>query len=270
MFSKGNREWHVILEDRNLAELFEQYIKYDRDGSKAEAEQGEHEAELDVQDIQRLPDLFVPIEGLAGPLELAVVEPVAPSILPSTAREIDVQPVLTPDNYLDRIMELLRSATRSVYLQFAYINFSDRPADRGFTEMLALLADLSFRPGMDVRIIVDSRDAADKIRRLVQAGFNEAAFRKQANIHNKGIVVDGKVVLVSSANWSADGVLRNRDAGLIIHDEEIADYYQKVFLDDWESRADAFLSDDPPVLVASEGAEIPAGMVRMSWRDYYG
>jgi phosphatidylserine/phosphatidylglycerophosphate/cardiolipin synthase-like enzyme len=95
-------------------------------------------------------------------------------------------------------------------------------------------------------------------------------FRTQRNIHNKGIVVDGKIVLVSSANWSGDGVLRNRDAGLIIHVEDIAGYYQSVFLDDWDNRAKASLDDDPPVLVATDDAETPAGMVRMSWRDYFG
>ena len=96
-------------------------------------------------------------------------------------------------------------------------------------------------------------------------------FRTQRNIHNKGIVVDGKTVLVSSANWSGDGVLRNRDAGLIIQDEEIASYYQSIFLDDWENRAKSDLADDGPVLVAaSDDTETPAGMVRMSWRDYFG
>ena len=133
-----------------------------------------------------------------------------------------------------------------------------------------MLAELSSKPGMDMRIIVGSTDAADKIRRLAQAGFNDGVFRVQSSIHNKGIVVDGKTVLVSSANWSSDGVLRNRDAGLIIHDEEIAQYYEQVFLEDWDNRAKAFLDDDPAVTTAAEGAPTPPGMVRMSWRDYYG
>jgi phosphatidylserine/phosphatidylglycerophosphate/cardiolipin synthase-like enzyme len=88
-------------------------------------------------------------------------------------------------------------------------------------------------------------------------------------VRNKGIIVDGKVVLVSSANWAGDGVLRNRDAGLIIHDAEIAAYYQAVFLDDWDNRSRTSLDDDRPVLVASEGEPTRAGMVRMSWREFF-
>ncbi|MNT54307.1 hypothetical protein D3C72_1914600 [compost metagenome] len=95
-------------------------------------------------------------------------------------------------------------------------------------------------------------------------------FRVQGSIHNKGIIVDGQAVLVSSTNWSGDGVLRNRDAGLIIHNEEVAQYYQQVFLDDWDSRAKSRVDDDPPVTLASAGAPTPPGMVRMSWSDYHG
>jgi len=99
---------------------------------------------------------------------------------------------------------------------------------------------------------------------------NEKVFRSQGNIHNKGIIVDGKAVLVSSANWSPDGVLRNRDAGVIVYDAQVAKYFQDIFLDDWENRASPRIPDDPPVMVAPEGAPTPPGMVRMTWRDYHG
>jgi phosphatidylserine/phosphatidylglycerophosphate/cardiolipin synthase-like enzyme len=61
--------------------------------------------------------------------------------------------------------------------------------------------------------------------------------RIQQRVHNKGIVVDSAVVLVSSQNWSADGVLRNRDAGLILSNAEIAEYFERIFIDDWTQRA---------------------------------
>ena len=111
-------------------------------------------------------------------------------------------------------------------MQFAYINYSDAAGDAPFTAMLDVLKAITNRADIDTRIIVDRRDAAAKVGVLVKHGFNQDVFRQQTNIHNKGIVVDGKAVLVSSANWSGDGVLRNRDAGLIIHDRDIAAYYE--------------------------------------------
>jgi len=270
MYGKGNREWHVIVEDAPLAQLFERYITYDAAGSKAEADAGDNGAVLEAEGAPQFPDLFVPVEDLAMVPDLAVSTPAAPATLPAVARSFQVRPLLTPDNYRGRVVDLLKSARRSIYLQFAYINYSDKPDDAPFREMLAVLAGASYRPNLDVRIILGSNGAADKIRALVEAGFSEQVFRTQRNIHNKGIVVDGRTVLVSSANWSADGVLRNRDAGLIIDEPEIAGYFQQVFLDDWEMRAKAQLEDDSPVTVAGANESPPPGMVRMSWRDYYG
>jgi phosphatidylserine/phosphatidylglycerophosphate/cardiolipin synthase-like enzyme len=40
--------------------------------------------------------------------------------------------------------------------------------------------------------------------------------------HTKGMIVDGRRVLLGSHNWSADGVSLNRDASLLFDDEEIA------------------------------------------------
>lgn len=268
MYSKGNREWHILVQDGPLAKLFERYIRHDRDGSEKESA-AESGRELDAVAGARLPDVFVAVDDLLD-VEGDTPSPVAPAVLPRTPRKIVVQPVLTPDNYLARLNELIGSATQSIYLQFAYINYSEREGDEGFTQMLMALADLSNREDLDVRIIVGSTSAADKIRKLAEAGFNPAVFRVQRNVHNKGIVVDGKVVLVSSTNWSSDGVLRNRDAGVIVHDEEIAGYYQSVFLSDWDGRANAYIEDDPAVIVATAGAETPPGMIRMSWRDYFG
>lgn len=272
MFSKGNREWHVICNDAVLSKVFEKYILHDLKASEKEEADGAADAALDVAPKLTLPDVFVPLDHL---LEQAVafagpVVPVEPARLPAVKTTVKVQPVLTPDNYLPHINELIDSAQVSLYLQFAYITWSDADKDADFRALLRKLAERSTEPDLDLRIILGSTSAADNIRKLVEAGCNQDVFRVQGSIHNKGIIVDGQVVLVSSTNWSGDGVLRNRDAGLIIHNEEVAQYYQQVFLDDWDSRAKSRVDDDPPVTLASAGAPTPPGMVRMSWSDYHG
>lgn len=93
-------------------------------------------------------------------------------------------------------------------------------------------------------------------------------FKGQANVHNKGIIVDGRSVLVSSANWSPSGALRNRDAGLIMHDPEIAAYFEGVFDFGWNNRANDIVVDTT-VMLAPEGALTPSGMTRISWQEYF-
>src|SRR6201999_3848708 len=64
--------------------------------------------------------------------------------------------------------------------------------------------------------------------------------RTQPDVHNKGFVVDGKTVVVSSQNFSPAGIETNRDAGLIIESTEIAAYFSAIFEDDWKNRAKSF------------------------------
>jgi phosphatidylserine/phosphatidylglycerophosphate/cardiolipin synthase-like enzyme len=66
----------------------------------------------------------------------------------------------------------------------------------------------------------------------------------QDNVHNKGIVVDGATVLVSSQNWSTAGTLQNRDAGVIIANADAAQYFQQLFLHDWQHLAAQKATDD--------------------------
>ncbi len=68
-------------------------------------------------------------------------------------------------------------------------------------------------------------------------GFDLAQVRIQQGVHNKGIVRDATDVLISSENWSADGVLRNRDAGVIISHSGIASYFQQIYVHDWANLA---------------------------------
>src|SRR4029453_16832725 len=54
------------------------------------------------------------------------------------------------------------------------------------------------------------------------------------NHHTKGMIVDGKRVLLGSHNWSMPGVTLNRDASLIFDDRDIAEYYLEAFEIDWQ------------------------------------
>lgn len=91
--------------------------------------------------------------------------------------------------------------------------------------------------GIDVRLITSEFQTDDWVEKLVDAGIAASLLRRQPKVHNKGILVDGEIAMVSSQNWSADGTLRNRDAGLIIYSAEAADYFERIFLHDWDNLA---------------------------------
>jgi hypothetical protein len=267
MYSKGNREWHLIVNDGPLAKLFARYIEHDRAQAKRDAEENAFRVPAPP-----MPDLFVPMEELmleAESAALAAPVPVGPRELPAGGAAFVVRPVLSPDNYATRVTELIKGATKRLFLQYSYINWTEAEQDQAFRDVLKYLGELSWRNDFELKVIVGSRDAAEKVRVLAENGWNEGVVAAQGRIHNKGIVADSRRVLVSSQNWSGDGFLRNRDAGLIVDDPEVAAYYEQVFTDDWNKRARPATDSRLTALVAAEGEPTPPGMVRMRWDDYY-
>jgi len=59
--------------------------------------------------------------------------------------------------------------------------------------------------------------------------------RTQPDVHNKGFLIDDKTVVVSSQNFSPDGIELNRDAGLILEGADIAAYFGGAFNSDWSA-----------------------------------
>jgi phosphatidylserine/phosphatidylglycerophosphate/cardiolipin synthase-like enzyme len=75
---------------------------------------------------------------------------------------------------------------------------------------------------------------------------------------------------VGSNNWSSDGTQYNRDTSLVFYSEEIAAYYNEVFMFDWDNLTREIskkISVTP--IIAPEGAPTPEGMIRVSWQEWY-
>ncbi len=149
-----------------------------------------------------------------------------------------IQPLLTPDNYAKLITDLIASAKTKLYFQNQYIHIPARgtpnPAFQGLLNALRDKIDQK----LDVRIILrDLGDTRTMIESLQQFGIPSANVKLQKACHNKGIIVDSQTLALGSHNWSQDGTTANRDATLIIYDERVAAYYEKIFLYDWTTLA---------------------------------
>jgi len=95
--------------------------------------------------------------------------------------------------------------------------------------------------GVTVRLIESSQYGEQWAEKMKSAGVDLTAnIYLQPNVHNKGFVIDSKTVVVSSQNFSPQGVQRNRDAGVIIESPEIAGYFEPIFLSDLKNKAKLF------------------------------
>ena len=145
-------------------------------------------------------------------------------------------PLLTPDPglYVDAVTQLIKSAQHTLYLQYQYVQPNPN-APQPFRDLIQAVVD-RHTAGVDVKIIASEFQTREHLEELQNLGFDVVNRVKiQANVHNKGIVVDGTKVLVSSQNWSSAGVLDNRDAGIIIDHTGIAKYFQDIFHHDWNT-----------------------------------
>jgi phosphatidylserine/phosphatidylglycerophosphate/cardiolipin synthase-like enzyme len=259
LYKKGNREWHVIVEDETLAQMFEKFIEYDI---------SEAQAVIPEAAGPQMPDLLIP-ESLMEP-EAAVVQdhPFAAKTLATSGVPVRVKPLMSPDNYAVETLKLIESAERSLYLQFSYIS---QPSHEKFDEIITAIAG-KMADGLDVRVLVGGSQDTEHSEILVGVrGWKRSMFRKQkSKVHNKGILVDGKIAVVGSNNWSSDGTQYNRDASLIFYSRPIARYFTEVFLFDWDnlSRSIGPTPETAPVL-APEAGPTPLGMVRIPWRAWY-
>jgi PLD-like domain len=266
LIARFNREWHVVIENPSLAKAFQVFLEHDFKAAKAPLEEA---AAAAVEG----PDLLIPVEEFLREEEAARSIEVFPprKFVFTQDRPLTVQPILTPDNYTDIVVALLRKRpTKRLYFQNQSLNPIKSPNPE-FEELMQLLADYSQDENLDVRLIFRNiGPVRKKLESLKAAGFNMQRVRMQEGCHTKGIIIDSKTVLLGSHNFTNEGVLANRDASLLIHNEDIAQYYERVFLHDWERMSRETLREEAvPIPVGTPGAEAAQlegeAYVRVPW-----
>ena len=222
---QGNRGWGVLLKDPELAAYFREIFLFDSAGGD-----------------------IVPLEGTAAELYTPWAPDYTIEFAPCRAEGARVTPVVSPDTSV-LILELIESAEESIAIEQAYI--TNETASE-FNPYLAAAIDAS-RRGVAVRVLLDAAwfntegdadndEMVEIINRIaaaeglpLEARLADLEANNLDKIHNKGIVVDGRAVLVSSINWNANSPAFNREAGVIVEHPDIARYYIAVFEDDWNA-----------------------------------
>jgi phosphatidylserine/phosphatidylglycerophosphate/cardiolipin synthase-like enzyme len=270
-----NREWHAIIANAKLAKLFQSYIEFDfEEANRVPLEEGVEIA---------LPELFVPEEAFMEGLEGAVTAQFFPPLV--LDRELEIQPLLTPDRdsrnnrlFMEHATRMIKKGTRKIYVENQSFNLLDDNNDE-FEGFFGVLKDKQ-QAGLDVRIIFrDGREFGASngpkqqklLERIKDFGLDTDLIRVQRKCHTKGIIVDSNEVMLGSHNLTNEGSLFNRDASLLMRDPEVAAYFEKIFLFDWETlatqEADELVGG---VRIARPGEETPVGFRRVSVAELLG
>jgi cardiolipin synthase len=191
-----------------------------------------------------------------------------------------VIPVLSPDTS-HLVEDMISGARETIDIEQAYIT---NRSDGSLNPFLQAAVDASKR-GVQVRVLLDSsyfnieeeNDNDEMVRYLnrlaedqqlpLNARCADLGRNNLEKIHNKGVIVDGRSVLVSSINWNTNSPQFNREAGVIIVHKEVAGYFAAVFEDDWDSGTPIPGSGDPDMQKISVATAVILILVLLQlWR----
>ena len=141
-------------------------------------------------------------------------------------------PVFTPENSLETIKWLISRANYTIYLSLMYIT-----QDQTTQQLIDQLKQAKER-GVTIHIILeDSLEYYQEMAQTLESyGFHVVpAFSQQETLflHNKGIIIDDKIILIGSINWSEKALTQNWEAAILIKSTQAAQYYKEIYEYDW-------------------------------------
>lgn len=174
------------------------------------------------------PDLYVPVDE--NPLNIE--------------EQMTLSPMFTPDNALDIHAAWLKQANTTIEVQNQYIKkFDDGTWEEDSNPIVQELVAAAER-GVSVRVQVREDSDTDLVASYLDAITNiEARYMGSqdsadadgywiSNTHNKLVIIDSSVTLVSSINFG-DAFIENREAGMVVQNAKVAEYFLKFFEEDW-------------------------------------
>ena len=258
LLRERNREWHAVILNEQLAQTFESYIRYDLDSY--------HELRTSVEEVPPAPEplmFLIPETGIIEEMPLGNAKYFKPLVV---RKRLRIQPLLTPDNYIDHVIALVESATQSIDLQNQTVKWRLADVDPRFEQLMNALLR-KHQNGVEVRMILRGDFSPDMKELLIQHGFSPEQIRLQSRCHTKGMIVDSQRTLLGSHNLSEHGALANRDASLIIDDDEVAKYYKQIFQFDWDRASGQIFETPRGISIYQPGTPIPEGYEVVSIYD---
>jgi len=268
-FVTGNRDTGLAIKSKRLAKYFTEVLRADMklETEAAEAEAAPHleEDEFLVEAApKKIPDRLY--KSKTFPLNVG----------------LSLQPVLSPDNYMDVVPDMIRKAKKSVLIEQQYIHASQEK----ITDLLSALKeamDSAKEAGrkFDVRIILGKLfNKADLPKEMANLKVLKDTYglilgkhvryidtTRFVHCHNKMVLVDGAGVLVSSQNWSTSAVWLNREAGVMLEHKGICRYFTDIFETDWKTALkEPSLGANSPEI--AEATVAKGGFTRVVAADY--
>ena len=224
----GNRDWGVLIDDPNFAQMVMDHLAFD---------EGANQPHLTSVRMSDAPT------GWSLPTSTSVVGQTAPAI----SGPYEASLLVCPDNCISGLVDMLDGAEEEVLLSLQYLDL-DWSYGWGENPIVKALEDAAKRE-VSIRLILNGAYLDEDIQTVVDRinedwnftqGYDTSAIVMSADavtvtkLHNKGAIIDGEQVLVSSINWGDSALVRNREMGVLLTSQEVAAVYASAWHADWD------------------------------------
>jgi phosphatidylserine/phosphatidylglycerophosphate/cardiolipin synthase-like enzyme len=135
--------------------------------------------------------------------------------------------------YFPAVHDALQKADRSIHIAAFELKYYTGYPESNENTLVNDLIEAKNR-GVEVMIIVDEySDENNAFEYLRENDIPIKYDKKDVTTHAKLIIIDGKIVVLGSTNFSYYGLERNREVDVIIFAEHIADYFERYFQELW-------------------------------------
>ena len=232
----GNRDWGVIIDHAEFANEVLSQMQHDEDVSR--------------QHIRQASASDMPV-GWQLPSDSSYIGNLTNKISGNFSGQL----ITCPDNCISGLVSMIDSSQSEILLSLQYLDL-DWAYGWGENPVTSALRSAAER-GVSIRLILngayldkDIQDAVDTFNEQWNGsdGLDVSAIIMSNNatiskLHNKGAIIDQQSVLISSINWGSSALTRNREMGVLIHSQEVAEPYVEAWHQDW-NRVDSDTDSD--------------------------
>ncbi|NIO19299.1 MAG: hypothetical protein GTN76_00765 [Candidatus Aenigmarchaeota archaeon] len=141
--------------------------------------------------------------------------------------------LLTDRDYFDGVHTHLSQANQSIHMVMFDIKYYPEYPESLVNSLLTDLEEAANR-GVDVRIITDEYLTEKPVVRILKENGIDIKFdSKETTTHSKLIIIDSKIVIIGSTNWSYHSIEKNQEANVIINSKPIAERFEGYFEGIW-------------------------------------
>ncbi|AXA37224.1 MAG: phospholipase D-like domain-containing protein [Candidatus Sumerlaea chitinivorans] len=158
---------------------------------------------------------------------------------PSVSYSLPARGVTPVNNreYISVVRELVRNAQQNLYLMLYQARYYEEYPDTETNHLLRELIEAKLR-GVDVKIVIDTGDwnpsnkneyNLDFVDRMTTAGIEVWEDSTTEVSHEKVMLVDDNITVVSSHNWTYYSIAKNNEVAVVVDSKPLNHFFREYF-----------------------------------------